>query len=230
MVQPALQLVDAFVVDERTTYTTRPIDLARGMNVFRFHAPGGCTDVLDDARCWDDALLAPPAGDATPPCDMPVTCRTFVFDDIAFVPQGDLSVGPAVDVNFGDQVRLRGWGLEQAAMRPGDVLQVTLAWEPAVELNDRYVAFIHLVSSNGSLVAQHDGALVGERILPSAWPPGTVFSYPVTLELPSDLPIGDYQLVVGVYLWPELERLPVLSNVSGAEDNVIELEKVRVKP
>ncbi|MBN1813298.1 MAG: hypothetical protein JXA14_15790 [Anaerolineae bacterium] len=224
------QLVDAFVVGERATYTTRSFTLAQGMNVFRFHAPGGCPDVLDDPRCWSDALLVPPAGDATPPCDMPVTCRTFVFDGISFAAQDDLPAGATLDVNFGDQVRLRGWGLDEAALHPGDVLAMTLAWEPMVELNDRYVAFVHLISFDGSLVAQHDGALVGKRILPSAWPPGTVFSYPVTLELPDDLPAGDYRLVAGVYLWPELERLPVLSDVPGAENNGIELETVRVAP
>lgn len=224
------RLVDAFVVGQRATYTTRPFTLSRGMNVFRFHTPGGCPEVLDDARCWSDALLAPPAGDATPPCDAPVTCRTFVFDDVAFAAQDDLPAGATLDVNFGDQVRLRGWRLDDAALHSGDVLTMTLAWEPMVELNDRYVMFVHVISSDGSLVAQHDGAPVGEHILPSAWPPGTVFSYPVTIELPSDLPVGDYRLVAGVYLWPELERLPVLSDVAGAENDVIELQKVRIAP
>jgi hypothetical protein len=224
------ELLDTLVVDGRTTCTTRPFTLTQGMNVFRFHAPGGCPDVLDDPHCWDDALLDPPADEAKPPCDMPVTCRTFVFDSVSFVSQGDLPAGAVLDVNFGDQMRLRGWALEGTAMRPGNTLTVTLAWEPLVELSDRYVVFVHVVSSDGTLVAQYDGAPVGKRISPSAWPPGAVLSYPVTLDLPGDLPAGDYRLLTGVYLWPELERLPVLSDVPGAEDNVIELGTVRVVP
>jgi hypothetical protein len=222
-------LLDAFVVGERATYTTRPFTLAQGMNVFRFHAPGGCTDVLDDPRCWSDALLSPPAGDGTPPCDMPVTCRSFVFDSVSFVSRDDLSAGAGIDIDLGDQVRLRGWELEGVG-HPGEALTVTLDWESAVELSDAYVAFVHLLDADGSLVAQHDEALVGKRIPPSAWPPGTVFGYPVTLDLPSDLPAGDYRLVAGVYLWPGLERLPVLADVPGAQDNVIELGTVRVAP
>jgi len=224
------RLVDTFVVGERTAYTTRPFTLTQGMNVLRFHAPGGCPDVLDDPRCWGDALLDPPAGDGTPPCDTPVTCRTFVFDDVSFISQSDLPAGAALDVNFGGQVRLRGWELENERVRPGDTLTMTLAWEPVVELNDTYVAFVHVMAADGSLVAQHDGALVGERILPSAWPAGAVFRYPVPLELPADLPAGDYRLLAGVYLWPGLERLPVLAGVPGAEDDVIELGTVRVAP
>jgi hypothetical protein len=224
------QLVDAFVVDERTTYTTHSFTLARGMNVLRFHAPGGCPDVLDDPRCWGDALLDPPAGDGTPPCDMPVTCRTFVFDNVSFIAQDDLPAGAALDVNFGDQMRLRGWSLDGTTWRPGDTLTVALAWKATVELSDRYIVFVHLMSSDGSLAAQRDLPPVGNLIPASAWTPGATFRYPVAIELPDDLPAGDYRLLVGVYLWPKLERLPVLSDVLSAENDAIELVTVRVAP
>lgn len=224
------ELVDTFVVGEHTTYTTRPFTLAQGMNVFRFHAPGGCTDVLDDSRCWSDALLNPPAGDGTPPCDMPVTCRTFVLDSVSFVPQGDLPAGAALDVNFGDQMRLRGWALEETTVHPGDMLTLTLVWESMIELSEQHVVFVHLLSSDGSMVAQHDASPVGLFAPSSIWPVGATFGYPVTLELPDDLPPGDYRLVTGVYLWPEVERLTVLSDVPGAKDNLIELGQVRIAP
>jgi hypothetical protein len=161
---------------------------------------------------------------------MPVTCRTFVFDNVSFVSQDDVAAGAALDVNFGDQMRLRGWELGEATLHPGDTLTVTLAWEPMVELSDRYVVFVHLVSSDGTLVAQHDAPPVGSFIPASTWFPGTVFRYPVTLELPGDLPAGNYRLLAGVYLWPSLERLPLLSDVPGAENNVIELQRVRIAP
>jgi hypothetical protein len=224
------QLLDAFVVGERTTYTTRPFTLAQGMNVFRFHAPRGCPEMLDDPRCWSDALLTPPADNSPPPCDMPATCRTFVFDTVSFVSQGDLSPGAALDVNFGDQMRLRGWALDETTLRPGDRLTVTLAWEAMVGLSDQYVVFVHLLASDGTLVAQHDAPPVGPLLPASAWPPGATFGYPVTLELPADLLAGDYRLLVGVYLWPTLERLPVLANVPGAESGAVELTNVEVAP
>jgi hypothetical protein len=59
---------------------------------------------------------------------------------------------------------------------------------------------------------------------------GATFGHPVTLELPDDLSPGDYRLVAGVYLWPSLERLPVLADLPGAENNMIELEKVSIAP
>jgi hypothetical protein len=65
---------------------------------------------------------------------------------------------------------------------------------------------------------------------PSSWPPGAVFGCPVTIELPAGLPAGDYRLVAGVYLWPSLERLPVLVDVPGAEMRAVELGSIRIVP
>ena len=227
------RLLDAVVVDQRGTYTTRPFTLTQGLNVLRFHAPGGCPQLLDDPRCWDEALLAPPTDDDRLLCDpggIYTTCRTFVFDRISFLPREDLSIGEGLDVNFGDQMRLRGWGLDTQELRPGGAMTVTLAWEPAVELNDRHVVFVHLLAPDGTLVAQDDAPPVGKLSPPSAWPPGATFAYPVKIELPSDLPIGDYRLLVGAYLWPGLERLPVLADVPGAESRVMVLASLRITP
>jgi hypothetical protein len=201
------------------------------MNVLRFRAPGGCHWVMDDPRCWSEALLAPPAGGPAIPCEptaVPTTCRTFVFDAVSFVPQEKSLPGESLDVNFGDRMRLRGWGVDRTAAHAGEALTVTLAWEAMVELSDQYVVFVHLLSSDGKLVAQHDAPPVGGVLPSSAWSPGTVFTYPVRVDLPDGLPAGDYRLQVGVYLWPSLERLPVLEDVPGADIQVMELRDVRI--
>jgi len=227
------QLLDSFVVGERTTYTTRPFTLTQGMNVFRFRAPGGCPQVLDVPRCWSEALLAPPVESAQISCDpeaVRTTCRTFVFDHVSFIPERDQLAGDALDINFGDRMRFRGWGLDGAVLHPGEALTVRLAWEATVELSDQYIVFVHLLSPDGTLVAQHDAPLAGRLLPSSSWPPGTVFSFPVTIELPGNLPAGDYLVQVGVYLWPSLERLPVWADMPGAEIGVIKLGCVRIAP
>ena len=46
------------------------------------------------------------------------------------------------------------------------------------------------------------------------WRAGDVIMQPMTLEVPSDVPAGDYMLRVGQYTWPDVE--PVLSiDVAG---------------
>jgi hypothetical protein len=223
------QLLETFVVDERTTYTSRPFMLTKGMNVFRFHAPGGCPDVLDDPHCWSDALMEPPAGEAPLPCDAPTTCRTFVFDNLSFVPQREFGPGDGISIDFGNKMRLRGWELSTTTLRPGDMLTVTLSWQAIEELNRHYVVFTHLLSPNRKLVAQHDEAPVEELVPAKSWTTNSVFRYPASLELPSDLPTGNYRLLVGVYLWPSMERLPIFSSAPSVHrDNRIEIDTITV--
>jgi hypothetical protein len=209
------RLLDAVFVEEPRVYTTRPFTLAQGMNVLRFQARGGCPEGTQ--------------GDAV--------CRTFALNQIAFVPQADLGPGEGLDVSFGDQVRLRGWERGSTPLHPGDVLTMTLDWETMVELGDAgagesqtTVVFTHLLSSDGTLVAQYDSPLAEGFPAPSDVPVGVTFRFPLAIELPSDLQAGDYRLVVGVYLWPSLERLPVLSDVPGAEAGAVELERVYITP
>ena len=223
------QLVDAFVVGDRTTYESRSITLNQGMNVFRFHAPHGCPQVLDDPSCWSDALLTIPA-DTQPPCDAQTTCRTFVFDSVSFVPENDLTRGETTEVNFGDTLRLRSWAVEASSAQPGQTLAVTMTWEAMAEPTTRHVVFAHLVSPEGKLVAQHDDAPVGSVAPRSAWPVGAILTYPIELQVPADASPGEYGLLAGVYVWPSLERLPVVAGASPVENSAVQLTKVQVTP
>jgi len=200
--------LDSFVVGERTTYTTRPFTLTKGMNDLHFRAAAGCPQEA--------------AGGTA--------CRTFAFESVSFVPQADLLPGEALDVDFGEQMQLRGWRLDVTSLRPGGVLTVTMDWQTSVSLSDQQVVFVHVLSSDGTLVAQHD-APPARRFQPSSTVPrAAVFSYPVTIELPGDLPAGEYRVLAGVYLWPSLDRLPVLDDVPGADAGTVELGRVRIAP
>jgi hypothetical protein len=48
--------------------------------------------------------------------------------------------------------------------------------------------------------------------------------------LPKDMPVGEYTLRVGVYSFPSLERLAVLSSNVPAQDNIVTLGTVHVGP
>jgi hypothetical protein len=226
-------LLDSFVVGERTTYTTRPFTLTHGMNVFGFRAPDGCDPIIDTPDCWSEALFSPAVDNTLIPCepeDIPTTCRTFVFDDVSFVPEKEQLAGEALDVNFDGILRLRGWSLDETQLHSGTALTMTLTWEAATELNDQYIVFVHLLSADGTLVAQHDAPPGGQVLPSSVWLPGMTFSYPVTVELPVDLPPGDYDLLTGVYVWPSLERLPVIEDLQGAKTTTVELGQITIEP
>lgn len=217
--------VNTFVTGERTAYTTDVITLTKGINVFRFHAPGGCPKVLDDPRCWSAALLHAPE-EGPPPCDAQTTCRTFVFDTIRFVPENHLTPSEVINVRLGSQIELHSWSVETPTVSAGNAFTVKLVWTARAEMSERYVVFVHLLSSDGQLVAQNDSAPV-KRLLPNGtWPPGSTFGYTVTIELPDHIPAGQYPLRTGVYLWPERDRLTVASS----PDNTLGLGVIEVLP
>ena len=83
-------------------------------------------------------------------------------------------------------------------------LEVGLLWEvaraPPVE---RYHFFVHLVDGEGGLVSQFDGPGVDSL----GWREDDLLWTWFTLPLPSDLRAGGYDIVVGSYEWPSLDRV-----------------------
>ena len=109
---------------------------------------------------------------------------------------------------FADNIRLVGYDLEIAT---DNRLSVILYWQATGNIPRDYTVFVHLLSPEGKLVAQHDSP----PLLPtSLWVPGIQVTDAHTLALPVDLPPGEYQIRVGLYHWPDMERVPILASSS----------------
>jgi hypothetical protein len=78
-------------------------------------------------------------------------------------------------------------------------------------------------------VAQYDGAPLGGLYPTSKWTPGDVFTYPAALEIPNDAPAGKYDLLVGMYSYPDLKRLSVQSDRPHAQDGLVWLQTVDIQ-
>lgn len=110
---------------------------------------------------------------------------------------------------FGDQITLLGYTLSETTLAPGDIIQLTLFWQALTPLTTRYKVFLHLVSDQG-LVAQRDSEPGGNLALTTTWQVGQTVIDNHGLLLPSDLPPGDYQLLLGLYnLLDANARLPL---------------------
>jgi hypothetical protein len=120
----------------------------------------------------------------------------------------ELDERPA-DLRFGDAARLERVAVERLSVRAGDYLTVQLFWraeqphQPAGTRRD-YSAFVHVVSAEPKVVAQHDSPVSATR-----WPAGEAVQYYHPMRLPDDLAPGRYTVEVGLYLPEEpLRRLP----------------------
>lgn len=121
-------------------------------------------------------------------------------------PQGD----PAhnTEVVFNDSLALRGYDLPMgAAYAPGEVVPVSLQWSPVAPLPDDYNVSVQIAAADGFLVAQRDGQPQGTFGYMSRWEVGQPYRDNHGLQLPADLPPGEYWLQVIVYRWQDGERL-----------------------
>lgn len=127
----------------------------------------------------------------------------------------DVQPSKPLQANLDGKMELRGYDVSPGAGKEGQDLVVTLYWRALGSMDRDYTVFVHLVDSEGQLVAQHDNQPWWKVPLPtSTWQPGEELRDQHVLRLPSDLAPGTYHFQVGVYHWQTLERLSVI------EDNV----------
>ena len=93
---------------------------------------------------------------------------------------------------------------------------MTLYWKTLQATNEDYTVFVHLLDPDGQLVSSHDGQPMSGRYPTGAWLPGDAIPDTHTLAIDPDLPGGIYQLNVGVYRRPSLERL-IVKDADGKE-------------
>jgi 4-amino-4-deoxy-L-arabinose transferase-like glycosyltransferase len=116
-----------------------------------------------------------------------------------------------LDAQFGTGLHLRGF----TQRRDGDTLTITPSWDVRADQPGGRFAFVHLLAPDGRRVTQID-ALLDQGMFPS-WQAGQQFDTPFPLQLPADLPSGQYRVVMGVY-GSDGARLPLRSGpVAPAE-------------
>ncbi|MFB0533658.1 MAG: DUF2079 domain-containing protein [Anaerolineae bacterium] len=138
------------------------------------------------------------------------------------------SVQHPVQASFAAKVSLLGYDLDLPTPEPGGTLRLILYWQAQAEMDQDYTVFVHLLDAEGRLVAQHDGQPGGESLPTSSWVGGEVIADEHPLGLDLNLPPGSYLLEVGLYLWPTMERLPVLDGAGQVQADKAVLGEVRV--
>ena len=113
-----------------------------------------------------------------------------------------------LDADFDGRIRLLGYTLD--CNSEGSGCNVRLYWQAMTDQDVNYTVFVHLVGQDGQVVSQHDGMPDGGFYPTSAWEPGEVVVDEHQIDLPEDMPPGDYRLLVGLYRLETDERLPLL--------------------
>ena len=130
--------------------------------------------------------------------------------------------------NLGGLARLVGYDLAQPTVAAGATLPLTLTWECSGRFADDYTVFVHLVGDGGPPLAQADGQPLGGSYPTRFWDPGERLTDPYRLQVPPDVPPGEYELHVGMYLLATGERLPLLDDNGQVLGDGISLDRVVV--
>jgi hypothetical protein len=154
-----------------------------------------------------------------------------------FAPVGYVAVGmdgkapPLLNSPYvlSDQIKLVGAQLADGILRDkgsvprvqaASAMTLTLAWQDLRPADADYVTLVHLIAPDGSAAKQFDRAPLQGVVPTSLWRDEDVLFDTYSIQIPSDLPHGDYQLLVGLYDLPTLTRLPVQVDNVPAGDTI----------
>ncbi|MCS7220184.1 MAG: DUF2142 domain-containing protein [Anaerolineae bacterium] len=129
-----------------------------------------------------------------------------------------------VEAVFGRAIRLIGYGFpDSISLARQHWLHVTLLWEAIDTPEADYTAFVHLLNGEGQQVAGADMTPDEGRFPTHRWQTGDRILSEFRLGLPPGLPLGIYQIRVGLYRsgTPGVPRLPVMvANFPVRDDTV----------
>lgn len=130
--------------------------------------------------------------------------------------------------NLAGYVTLLGY---DTSLEPGE-LHLTLYWRCETPLPADYTTFVHVRDTTGqatgqpgSILAQMDRPPAEGTYPTSLWETGEVIRDSVRIPLPSGVPAGKYEVIVGLYSFVNGERLPVLNENGVTTSDHIRLEK-----
>jgi hypothetical protein len=127
------------------------------------------------------------------------------------------------------QVRANGrratapWETEaMLSAQPGDIVNVTLAWEALAKAEESYTVFVHLIDGNNVPYVFLDytplGGSAPTHLWIPKWLPGQRYTDPYRLPIPENLPSGTYYIEVGLYEMVSgrrLHRSDSMGNLNG---------------
>jgi hypothetical protein len=127
-----------------------------------------------------------------------------------------------LEVVLEQKVKLIGYSRE---IMPEQV-RLVLFWQVLANLSTDYTTFVHIRNQAGETIAQVDIQPMSGEYPTSRWRVGETVTDEIKVPLPTDLPSGNYHLLLGLYRWDTLERLGVANDSTG--ENAIELETLTV--
>lgn len=133
-----------------------------------------------------------------------------------------------LEANLGGEIKLLGYDLPQSEVFPGEAFPLTLYWRGEGVIDEDYTAFVHLVGDEGQIWGQEDSQPLHGFYPTSHWDWGDTVVDEHSVSVKPDAPPGEYRLLVGMYLFSTMERLPLLDASGEVIGDFISLGEISV--
>lgn len=119
--------------------------------------------------------------------------------------------------NFEGAAEIVGYKVSRALVQPGDQLDVTVYWRPLAQTSAPMQVFVHLVDTQGVLVAQRDTYPGLGSATTTTWRVGRIFADTYRVFIP-EAAYSPETLTLSVGLWDTTENRPLITNDKDALD------------
>jgi 4-amino-4-deoxy-L-arabinose transferase-like glycosyltransferase len=128
---------------------------------------------------------------------------------------------------LGNVARLLGYTVDTGHAVPGGYVELTLIWQALEPTLVDYHSFTHLYDGE-AMRGQLDGQPVCGGFPTSRWQPGQIVVDPYRIPIWEDAPPGRVPLLVGLYDFATMERLPVFASDGGPIGDSVHLTDVEI--
>jgi hypothetical protein len=122
---------------------------------------------------------------------------------------------------LGTGIALAGFDLESDKIPPGGTLRLALHWTDVGPVDTDYTVFVHVLDANEKVVTQRDQQPAAGRRPTTSWTRGDQLVDSYSIDLPSTLSPGTFEIEIGMYNANTGARLPVTRDGQAAGDRII---------
>jgi hypothetical protein len=132
------------------------------------------------------------------------------------------------EVTLGGVARLLGYTVDSRHAVPGGYVELTLIWRALEPTSVDYHTFTHLYDGE-AMRGQLDGQPVCGGFPTSRWQPGQIVVDPYRIPIWGDAPPGQVPLLVGMYDFATMQRVPVLAPDGSLADDHVQLTDIEIR-
>ena len=137
--------------------------------------------------------------------------------------------------NWADKVSVLGYDVSSDSFQPGDTITVDIYFKPLTNMERNYTSFIHLLGpadpeTGNTLWAQVDREPCFQSYPTSWWRGNEIIRDTFTMTISPDAPIGEHQITMGFYHWPEMQQMVIVESENDTTNQKAIAKTIEIVP